>query len=360
MYKAAIISLGSVSSQWTAEAMRKYFDKVDELNIKDVDIQISGNNSEVLHNGKPIEEYDCVYLKGSFRYAPLQRSLTTVLSKKCYMPIKPDAFTTVHDKLLTQLQLQVHGIPMPTTYLSATIKSAKSILEGLNYPIVMKFPQGTGGKGVLFSESYSSASSMLDALSALKQSFLIQEYIETGGKDIRVIVVGEKVVSAYQRKADIKEMRANVHSGGTGEKLEVIDDDIRKLSLKTARAVQADICGVDILKSGKKTWVIEANLSPGLQMATETTGVNIADQIAKFMFEKTKSLRTGERKTDEKEILKTIDEEKPQEVISQLEFRGERILLPEVVTKIAKFKEEKDYVVKVKKGKLIVENFDVG
>ena len=54
-------------------------------------------------------------------------------------------------------------------------KASKKILEDMNYPVVMKFPSGTQGKGVMFADSFASASSMLDALSALRQPFLIQE-----------------------------------------------------------------------------------------------------------------------------------------------------------------------------------------
>ena len=74
----------------------------------------------------------------------------------------------------------------------------------------MKFPQGTQGKGVMFAESIESASSMLDALSTLKQPVLIQEYIDTDGVDVRVIVIGDEVVAAMKRVATSGEKRANV------------------------------------------------------------------------------------------------------------------------------------------------------
>ena len=63
------------------------------------------------------------------------------------MPIESTAFTVVHDKLLTQLKMQQSGLPMPGTYLAATPDAAKKILETADYPIIMKFPQGTQGKG---------------------------------------------------------------------------------------------------------------------------------------------------------------------------------------------------------------------
>ena len=174
--KSAVISLGSKSSVMVIDAMKKYFDSVDNINLKNVEVNLSGGKPEVLYEGKPIEKYDCVYLKGSFRYVPLLRSIATALHGITIMPITPEAFTVGHDKLLTQLVIQQHKIPMPKTYLASTTEAAKKILKKVNYPIIMKFPHGTGGKGVMFADSFASASSLLDALEALRQPFIIQEY----------------------------------------------------------------------------------------------------------------------------------------------------------------------------------------
>ncbi|MBR9702782.1 hypothetical protein GOV10_01985, partial [Candidatus Woesearchaeota archaeon] len=46
-YHAALISLGSKSSQMTLEAMRKYFNEVDEINIKNLEVNVSGRDAEV-------------------------------------------------------------------------------------------------------------------------------------------------------------------------------------------------------------------------------------------------------------------------------------------------------------------------
>jgi len=57
-----------------------------------------------LYKGKRLKDYDCIFAKGSFRYAPLLRAITTMLYEQTYMPIKASAFTMGHDKLLTQLK----------------------------------------------------------------------------------------------------------------------------------------------------------------------------------------------------------------------------------------------------------------
>ncbi|MBW2990215.1 RimK family alpha-L-glutamate ligase [Candidatus Woesearchaeota archaeon] len=360
--KAAIISLGSESSKWTAKAMKKYFSEVDELDIRKIEINISGKAAEILFEGKPIGKYDCVYVKGSFRYAPLSKTLTSVLRKKCYVPISAEAFTIAHDKLLTHLELQKHNIPMPRTYVSSTVPAAKKILEKMNYPVIMKFPHGTGGKGVMFADSYAGASSLLDALSALRQPFIIQEYIETGGTDIRAIVVGNKVVASMERKASSMEARANWHAGGTGEAVE-LESATKKLAVSVAKAIGAEMCAVDMLKSVKGPLVIEANLSPGLQLVTSTTKVDVADKIAKHLYEKTIELKSREKDIEATKIMKGIDDKKAwngrKKIITTLDFRGNMILLPEMITKASDFDPEDNYELIAEPDKVIIKKVKI-
>jgi ribosomal protein S6--L-glutamate ligase len=339
--------------------MEKYFKVVDDIDLKTIEVNLSSTSLEVLHEGKPLDKYDCVYLKGSFRYEPLLRSIATALNGKSYMPIKPTAFTVGHDKLLTQLDIQQHKISMPTTYISATVDAAKKILKKVNYPIVMKFPHGSHGKGVMFADSYASASSMLDALAALRQPFIIQEYVEASGADIRAIVVGDKVVAAMKRKAEFGEKRANIHIGGTGEPCE-LDIHTKKLAIKAAEAVGADICAVDILESVKGPTVIEINLSPGLQGITQATKINVADKIAKFLYTKAGELSESGKKETTKDILKEIGAESSKEIITNLDFRGNRVLLPEVITNITKFTEKDEFSIKADKGEVSIKKFSVG
>lgn len=347
--KAAIISQGSVSSKWTFEAMKKYFDEVDEVDIRHLEISISGSSAQILYKGAPLKNYDCVYAKGSFRYSQVLRSLTSILQKECYMPIIPSAFTIAHDKLLTQLMMQQHSVPMPKTYISSTIASARELLSSLNYPIIMKFPQGTQGKGVMFADSFSSASSILDALSALKQSFIIQEFVDTGSTDLRAFVVGDKVVASMIRKGAADEVRSNIHVGGTGEAIE-IDEHTKQIAIKAAKAIGAEICGVDILQSFKGPLVIEANISPGLQGITKATKVDVADRIAKYLYNQTKQRYDVKSSKDKKEVMADINNENV--IITNLDLRGARILLPEMASMISKLKTEDHVEISAKKNEI--------
>jgi ribosomal protein S6--L-glutamate ligase len=357
--KAAIISLGSKSSIKVAEAMKKYFKSVDVIQLRDIEVNL-GKDGGIFYGGTPLPDYDCIYLKGSFRYANLLRSIATLLESrqnKPFMPLPANAFTIVHNKLLTHLVLQQHNIPMPKTYVSATDEAAKTLLKKIHYPIVMKFPQGTQGKGVMFADSYSSAASLLDALGALNQPFIIQQYVETGGTDLRALVVGDQVVAAMKRIANSQEKRANLHAGGVGEAA-TLSRQATNLALDTAKALGASICGVDILESPTGPQVIEANISPGL-LIQEVSKIDIADQMARFLYLSTELKMKKETQSNKKKADNTVEQEvspvSEQEIISTLQFRGERILLPEFVTKIAQLSDRIDYSIKASKGKVHIE-----
>ncbi len=354
--KAAVMSLGSKSSLMIVEAMKNYFDSVDNIDLRDVEVNLGAGKLDVLYEGRQLPQYSCIYARGSFRYAPLLRSVTRTLYRNSYMPIKAETFTLGHDKLLTHLALQHFNIPMPTTYFASSTRAAKKILNEVTYPIVLKFPHGTGGKGVMFAESYAAASSMLDALIALKQPFLIQQYIETGGVDVRALVVGDDVVASMRRKAVKGELRANIHAGGTGEAC-VLDGRTKRIAIDTAISIGAEVCAVDMLESPKGPLVIEVNLSPGLQGITKATSMNVADKIAKYLSQKSEIFSARDRDEATLKIFEDLglNNEMAQQIITNLDFRASRILLPKIVTDISKFGENDEVVLKVEKGKLVVE-----
>lgn len=353
--KAAIISMGSESSTATAEAMRRFFTSVDELDVRQLEINLSGKRSLVLHQGRPLAKYDCIYPKGSFRYSPLLRSLTTILQDQTFMPCTPSSFTIAHDKLLTQLVLQQHNIPMPATYLAATVTAAKKVLESANYPLIMKFPQGTQGKGVVFADSFATANSVLDALTALRQPFLIQEYIETDSSDIRALVVGDQVVAAMKRKGNPADKRANLHAGGEGESY-VIGALARKIAVQTARAIGAGICGVDLLESVKGPVVIEANISPGLKIA-QITKVDVPARIAEFLYREAEQFKAIQKRRGAKDAIANVDAKQPLRLLEPLDFRGARVLLPEVLTRKADLVERDEYEMLASKDKVEIRRF---
>ena len=348
--KLAIISLKSESSRLIENEAKNFFKQVDSLDIKDIEINIDSKNTEVLYKSKPLEDYDCIYCRGSHKYATLLRSLTHALNKESYMPLSPESFTIGHDKFLTLICLQKNNINVPRTYLAAKTSAAKKLVEQIHYPAIIKIPSGTHGKGVMFADSIESAKSILDALEVFKQPYIIQEYSETKSTDIRAFVIGDKVICSMKRKAGKNELRANIHAGGNGEPLN-LDEESKEIAIKSAKAIGAEMCGVDILKgANKKPVVIEVNVSPGLQGITKVTKKNVALEITNFLYEKSKEFKKEKKSQDYNNVLKELDIGIKNEIITNLNLKAGIIKIPENITKLSKLQPDDEVKITVKKN----------
>ncbi|MBS3146810.1 RimK family alpha-L-glutamate ligase [Candidatus Woesearchaeota archaeon] len=350
--KLGIISQISESSKMIQKECLDYFDKVDMINIKDVSVEAATKVLETVSERKKIDIYDCLYLRGSYKNALLLRAISESCRNKIYTPIRPEAFTVGHDKFLTILELQKQGIDIPKTYVASTISSAKKILEGVNYPVIVKIPSGTHGKGVMVADTFAAASSVLDTLEVFKQPYIIQDYVETNATDLRAIVIGDKVIAAMRRKASNGELRANIHMGGTGTPIE-LDYATERVAVKAANAIGADICAVDILES-RKPKVIEVNLSPGLRGITSVTKKNVAGKIGKFLYDRTQQFIESKKKQDFKDIIGVINKDE-REIVTNLDIKLGKIRLPDIVSKLSEIKDEEEVVIKVNKGKIEIE-----
>lgn len=350
--KFGLISLGSKSSKMILDEAAKLFDEANHIDIRKIEIKMD-KTTEVLYDGAPLEQYDCLFMRGSFRYANLLFALSEIYKDKCFVPIDANAHVIAHNKFMTQLVLSSKKfLHMPSTYYTAKLTETKQFLKTLNYPIILKFPTGTHGKGVVFSESYSSAASMIDALDVFDQPVLIQEYINIKS-DIRVIVAGDKIAGAMKRTASADEVRANAHQGGDAEPF-VVTTEIKNMSLEAAKMLNAKICAVDIIESDYGPLILEVNTSPGLQKITEVTKKNIAADIAKYLYEETVKIKTSKDKKVARDIMGKIGVEEigERELRGEVKIRNNKIILPEFVYDLAKLNDEEEVTFKVKDGKI--------
>ncbi|MFW5705135.1 MAG: ATP-grasp domain-containing protein [Nanoarchaeota archaeon] len=357
-YKLAVISLGSVSSRMVLEEAKQYFDVVDHIDIRKIEIHV-GTKTEVLYDGEPLKDYDCIYMKGSFRYSALLYGLTEIYKDKCFVPIDSNAHIIAHNKFMTHLNFSSNKLlKMPSTYFAAKVSETKAFLKTLNYPMILKFPSGTHGKGVIFTDSYQSASSMIDALDIFKQPVLIQDYINIKS-DIRVIVAGSKVIGAMRRIAKSDEVRANAHLGGEGEPY-IVTTDIKNMCIEAAKKIRAGICAIDIIESDYGPLILEINTSPGLQKITEVTKKNIAKEIAFYLHEETRKLKEHKDKVVSKDLLGDlgIADIGTRDLQTELVVKNGKIILPEFALKLSELFENEDVTIRASKGKIEIVKSD--
>lgn len=200
-----------------------------------------------------------------------------------------DATMAAKNKIKQIQMLSTHRIAMPKTLVVHSSLFVNEIADSIgSFPVIIKMPYGAKGMGVVLIESKRGLRSLLDSITdtddgQLSGSVIVQEYIqESSGKDIRIFIVGNKIVAAMERVAMQKdEFRSNFSLGG---KIQVatLTSQEKRLALRATAALGLDISGVDIIRSKRGPQVLEVNANPGLKGITEATGKDVAGEIIKY------------------------------------------------------------------------------
>lgn len=194
------------------------------------------------------------------------------------------AITRARDKLRSTQLLSRKKIGIPVTaFANSPDDIAGLIREVGGAPLVIKLLEGTQGIGVVLAETQKAAESVLQAFMGLSTNILVQEFIkESGGADIRCLVVGGKVIAAMERQAPEGEFRSNLHRGGSA-RLITLNAAERQMAVKAAKVIGLNVCGVDLLRSNRGPLIMEVNSSPGLRGIEQVTGKDVAGMIIQFI-----------------------------------------------------------------------------
>ena len=202
-----------------------------------------------------------------------------------YTAVGTDALLRSRDKRTALQYLAANKLPVPDSIFTAMPENVESSLRvlGDQYPMVIKTLNSTQGMGVILGESQSAAQSVAEAFIRLREEILLQRFVEESkGKDVRVFIVGDKVIASMERNAQNGEFRSNLHRGASSHKVRITSEE-EEIALSAARLMGLQIAGVDILRSNAGPLILEVNASPGLEGIEGTTGVDIAGQIIKYV-----------------------------------------------------------------------------
>jgi len=190
------------------------------------------------------------------------------------------------DKLRALQLLSRFGIDIPRTVMCRyreEVPQAVDLVGGL--PCIIKLIQGTQGIGVMIANTAAEVEGMLDTLWKLGQEILLQELVaESRGKDVRALVVGDRVVAAMRRTARAGEFRSNIHRGGVAEALS-LDREYAEIAVKAARVMGLEVAGVDMLEARTGPKIMEVNSSPGFEGLEAATGADIASAYVQHAVE---------------------------------------------------------------------------
>jgi len=196
------------------------------------------------------------------------------------------------DKFLTLQTLDALGIPVPKSVLVAQEGNCQHLIPKLGgFPVVLKVRRGRQGKGVMLAETSQALEFVLQN-QANGSGLLIQEFVrESNGRDIRILVIGGRVVATMMRVSKKGEFRANVHLKARGHPFEP-SIQMTEVARTSAEALGLDVAGVDIILSKEGPYVIEVNSTPGFRELERVCRRDMAREILSYA----ESLAKGEVK----------------------------------------------------------------
>ena len=253
-----------------------YFDIIVNTNIK----------NSILYNGQLVELPKIVLVRTGAETSNFMLAVLRQLDKAGVICInEADAIETASDKLKTSQILSQHNISIPNTMMVKHPIDSTIVKNRIGFPCVVKVITGTQGIGVYLCEKRRDFNKLMEFIHnvGISKTLLVQEYIGLNpGEDIRVLVIGGKVIGAMKRTAPKGDFRANISNGGTGEKFD-ITPEIDFIARETARVLNLHIAGIDLLFHNDGFVVCEANTAPGFKGFEKYCDVDIAELIVEYV-----------------------------------------------------------------------------
>lgn len=192
------------------------------------------------------------------------------------------------DKMLTHITLADCGIPMPATMSGALCYSKegkiswqylKQAAEKLGFPLVVKECYGSYGEQVYLAQDMAELVQIAEHIKF--KPYVFQRFIaDSAGRDMRVIVIGGKVVCGMIRQSKT-DFRSNAKLGGTATACEV-PADIAALCERAARIIGLDYCGIDVLLSDTPL-ICEVNSNAMFNAMEQATNINVARKYSEHI-----------------------------------------------------------------------------
>lgn len=287
--KIAILSQDDTlySTKRLKEACLKRAHHVRILDAAVFSIIVEQGQPSLYYKDKPLERFDAIIPRIGSSITFYGTAVVRQFEQMGIFSLNPSlGILTSRDKLRSIQMLAKHNIGIPKTAFAKQRSSIRPAIEAIGgSPVVIKLLEGTQGIGVILADTDKVAEAIIETFQSTRQNVLIQKFIkESRGRDIRAIVVGNRVVAAMRRIAFGDEFRSNIHRGGTMEPV-TLDAKFEQAAVQATQIMGLHVAGVDLLESNAGPKVLEVNSSPGLEGIEETTKVDVAGAMIAFLEE---------------------------------------------------------------------------
>jgi len=201
-------------------------------------------------------------------------ALHVALATRVNVLNRPRCLEIAIDKWLTLDVARQHGIMTPRTICCQTREEALIAWEKLGGDCIVKPIFGGEGRGIMRVTDQDMAWRVFSTLEQLRSVIYIQEFLESEGYDLRLLVLGDELFCV--RRSNHGDWRSNVSRGGKAIPHQPTFEQIA-IAFRACRAVDGWMVGVDILptKDGRDV-LLEVNAVPGWRATAAALNVDMA------------------------------------------------------------------------------------
>ena len=129
---------------------------------------------------------------------------------------------------------------------------------------------------------------MRERMYPIYQIYFLEEFVKRPPRDIRAIMVGDKVVAAIYRYSGDGKWKTNMALGGRAEECKVTSE-LENMCIKAKNAVKGEIVGVDLMESEERGLVVhEVNNTTEYKNTVRVTGVDVPSLMLDYALESKK------------------------------------------------------------------------
>jgi RimK family alpha-L-glutamate ligase len=256
-----------------------------EGTLSDISSHISPEGSRFWIDNNDISDASLCFLRsfgpGSTEQLTRRISLVEHFEMAGIKVVNPTySFRRARDKYSTQVFLKSAGLPVANTFTTENINRAYNWSKE-HKDVIYKPILSSMGKGLMRFTDADLAYNAFKMLNRIYQPYILQEYIPNPGRDIRVFVVGKKVVGAAYKYRSNNSWKTNVAQGGKMTR-DKVPDEVLELGIKANEIMGLYYSGVDIIESSEGPIILEVNGSPGWQALKEVSDTIIVEEIFNF------------------------------------------------------------------------------
>lgn len=250
------------------EAAKKKGADIENVDIKNLKVRLDDGKA---YAGRVVLQRSVSYFKSLHATAALEGLGAQVIN-----PLRVASITG--NKLFAHMEFHKAGVNTPKAIAAFSEESAISALEEFGYPVVIKPTVGSWGRMIGLLRDKDAAQAVVEDrehMFPLYHIYYFEEFVKRPPRDIRAIVVGDRVVAAIYRYSGEGEWKTNMALGGRAEVCPVTKE-LEDICMKATKAVGGQIVGVDLMEDEKDGLMVhEVNNTTEFKNTVRVTGVDV-------------------------------------------------------------------------------------